>query len=70
MGLTPYPYLLGQTSSLLHQQLLDQTDKELRELKMVFADFLDRIRTENPDVLVFLDKGARVFGTPFLKYLK
>jgi orotate phosphoribosyltransferase-like protein len=58
----------------------DTVDQELaRELELVceqleiiapsLRDLAHRIEQMKPDTLVFLDKSARIFGTPYLQYL-
>lgn len=45
-----------------------QLGYNLEHLKPSFKDFFSRVVKEQPDYVVFLDKGARPFATPFKKY--
>ncbi len=45
-------------------------EQELPVLKPSLKSIIDFIRTEKPDYVVFLDKGARMYGVPMHKYLK
>ncbi len=47
-----------------------EAEEQLEILKVSLQDLAHRIEEEKPDVLVFLDMSARMFGTPYLKYLR
>lgn len=52
------------------KNLLEMTDRQLEDIKPELRDFIQYIVDEQPDVIIFLDKGARIFGTPIKKYLR
>jgi hypothetical protein len=58
---------LGQQRMI--DEILEHADKQLDIIKPALGDFVKNIEKEQPDVIYFLDKSARVFGTPFKKYL-
>ncbi len=45
-------------------------EKQLEILKVSLQDLAHRIEGEKPNTLIFLDMSARLFGTPYLKYLR
>lgn len=59
----------GQIEGSYYEDLLNLADKQLLIIKPALKDFIQKIILEQPDMLVFLDKGARIFGTPIKKYL-
>ena len=54
----------------LDPDLIQKTKEQLEIIKESLRDFVGRIIIEQPDVVVFMDKGARIFGTPIKEYLK
>jgi orotate phosphoribosyltransferase-like protein len=51
-------------------QLVEQAQEQLDVIGSSLKDFIERIASEKPDAVVFLDKGARVLAVPMRKYLK
>jgi adenine/guanine phosphoribosyltransferase-like PRPP-binding protein len=51
------------------QKELKTAFEQIEMIKGSLKDLAHRIETEKPDLVVFLDLSARIFGTPFLKYL-
>jgi adenine/guanine phosphoribosyltransferase-like PRPP-binding protein len=49
---------------------LDKASHDIEMIKSSLKDLAQRIQSEKPDVVVFLDLSARIFGTPYLRYLK
>jgi hypothetical protein len=60
---------LGGSRPYWNESNFEEVHEDLQQLKPAFKDFFQKIRLEQPDYLVLLDKGARVFGAPFEKYL-
>jgi hypoxanthine phosphoribosyltransferase len=50
--------------------LIQETKQHLEAIKSSLKDFIQCIIYEQPDVLIFMDRGARIFGTPIKEYLK
>jgi hypothetical protein len=59
---------LGQQRMI--DKILRHADEQIEIIKPSLKDFVNRIGDNQPDVIYFLDKSARVFGTPFKKYLE
>lgn len=53
-----------------NRKLLEKTREDLEIIKESLRELIDKIQAESPDFIVFLDKGARIFGIPFRKYLR
>lgn len=53
----------------LDENLVNKTEEHLEIIKDSLRDFVKRIQNEKPDMVIFLDKSARVFGEPIFKYL-
>ncbi len=51
------------------EKLAKRTKREVNNLKPYFKEFIEWVVAEQPDVVIFLDNGARVLGTPIIKYL-
>lgn len=49
--------------------LIERARKELEIIASSLKDLADTIENEKPDVVLFLDKGARILAAPFRKYL-
>lgn len=52
-----------------NQELIERAKHELEILKPTFRDLVGQIKTEAPDIIVFMDKGARILAAPLRKYL-
>ena len=52
------------------EKSLHEAEGQLEILKGSLQNLAHCIEEEKPDVLIFLDLSARMFGTPFLKYLR
>ena len=53
----------------INAELVQHATEQLNLIGPSLRDLAHRIETEKPDVLIFLDKSARPFGTPFKKHL-
>lgn len=53
----------------IREEELKTAFEQIEMIKGSLQDLANRIKEEKPDLIVFLDLSARVFGTPFLKYL-
>jgi hypothetical protein len=51
-------------------KLVETARVQLEQLKPSLNDLMQRIIDEKPELVVFLDKGARVLGTPIAKFLR
>jgi adenine/guanine phosphoribosyltransferase-like PRPP-binding protein len=52
-----------------NKALIELAKVQIAELAPELKKFIATIETENPDAVVFLDKGARIFATPIHSYL-
>ncbi len=52
-----------------NKALIELAKSQIAELAPELKKFIETIETENPDAVVFLDKGARIFATPIHAYL-
>lgn len=59
---------LGQQRMI--DKILKHADEQLEIIRPALKDFIRRIEVDQPDTIYFLDKSARIFGTPFKKYLE
>ncbi len=53
----------------LRGKIIEIAKEQLEIIEPALQDILSKIIKEQPDYIVFLDKGARIFGTPFRQYL-
>lgn len=53
----------------LNAEHLSETDRQLELLRGPLQDIAHRAEAERPDELLFLDRSARILGTPYLKFL-
>ncbi len=53
----------------LREEMIDIAKEQLEVIEPALCDILSKIIEEKPDYVIFLDKGARLFGTPFRQYL-
>jgi orotate phosphoribosyltransferase-like protein len=53
----------------VQQEELEIATKQIEIIRGSLQDLAHRIEKERPDLIVFLDLSARVFGTPYRKYL-
>jgi orotate phosphoribosyltransferase-like protein len=53
----------------INAEELDIANKQIEMIKGSLQDLAHRIEEDKPDIVVFLDLSARLFGSPFLKYL-
>lgn len=60
---------LEEMDSLIAERLQEATN-QIEEITPALHELAQKIKSERPDVLVFLDMSARIFGTPYLKYLR
>jgi hypothetical protein len=51
-------------------ELVDFAKEQLKFIGSSLHELAERIIKEKPEKVFFMDKGARVFGTPMLKFLK
>ncbi|MFA5926247.1 MAG: hypothetical protein WC831_04960 [Parcubacteria group bacterium] len=54
----------------LYKDVIKEAESDLELIRSSLKDLVVNILKEQPDVIVFLDKGARMFGTPVKKYLQ
>ncbi|MFA5871377.1 MAG: hypothetical protein WC858_01515 [Parcubacteria group bacterium] len=54
----------------LYEDAIKEAESDLELIRPALKDLVVNIFKEQPDVIVFLDKGARMFGTPMKKYLQ
>lgn len=52
------------------KELIFTAKVDLREMGPSLRDFISRIEAEKPEVVVFMDKGARIFAGPIARALK
>jgi hypothetical protein len=50
-------------------ELVERAQKELEIIEPSLKELVETIEREKPDMVLFLDKGARVFAGPFRKHL-
>jgi|GEM_PF-5129550 len=60
--------LLDQIGEL-RGKMIEIAKEQLETIEPALRDLISKIVEEKPDYVVFLDKGARLFGTPFKQYL-
>jgi hypothetical protein len=53
----------------LDENLVNKSAEQLEIIKESLQDFVKRIQEEEPDMVFFMDKSARVFGEPIFRYL-
>lgn len=51
------------------ENLVNKSEEHLEIIKDSLRDFVKRIQDDKPDMVIFLDRSARVFGEPIFKYL-
>lgn len=61
---------IPKTREVWLKNIIERADQQLEIIKPSLEDFFRRVIEDRPDEIIFLDKGARVFGTPILKLLK
>ncbi|MBP7741198.1 MAG: phosphoribosyltransferase [Candidatus Pacebacteria bacterium] len=59
---------LEQVQAIRDEELKSALE-QIEMIKDSLQNLANRIKEERPDLVVFLDLSARIFGTPFLKYL-
>src|SRR3989344_3687104 len=50
-----------------HKELIERAEGELPLIKPALKDLVEHVLEDAPDRIVFLDKGARLFGIPLLR---
>lgn len=60
---------LKEIEELISSRLKDTID-DLKLIGPSLRELAQKIELEKPDVVVFLDMSARIFGTPYLKHLR
>lgn len=51
-------------------ELLQTADKQLEQIGPSLRDLTQRILDQKPDVVIFLDKSARIFAGPMFRFLR
>jgi adenine/guanine phosphoribosyltransferase-like PRPP-binding protein len=67
------PEYLRKKEGKVENRLERQKESLFSEIEMLapsICDILKRVQKEKPDVMVFLDKGARIFAEPFVRLLQ
>jgi adenine/guanine phosphoribosyltransferase-like PRPP-binding protein len=52
-----------------HADLIERAKHELEVIRLSLKDLVAKIESEKPDVVLILDKGARILAAPIRKYL-
>lgn len=59
----------GEIRNQYEERILNLTDEQLEIIQPSLKDFISKVISEQPDIIFFMDKGARIFGTPIKKFL-
>ncbi len=53
-----------------NSELIRTADEQLKRIGPSLRDLAEQIASKKPDYVIFLDKSARAFGVPILKFLR